>query len=128
MFGFFKKVFGTKNERELKKLRPIVAGINEIELGLQKVGDDQLRAKTAEFKARLADKSPAEQKLILEEILPEAFAMVKNACRRLFGREIIVRGHPIKWEMIPFDVQLVGGMSLHRGKISEMATGEGKTL
>src|ERR1041385_1786450 len=62
------------------------------------------------------------------EIMPEAFAVVKNACRRLCGREIIVRGHPLKWEMVPFDVQLIGGMGLHMGKIAEMATGEGKTL
>ena len=64
----------------------------------------------------------------LEEILPEACAVVKNACRRLCGQDIQVRGHTWKWEMIPFDVQLVGGMALHHGKITEMATGEGKTL
>ena len=63
-----------------------------------------------------------------KEILPEAFAVVKNTCRRLCGQEITVRGHPIKWEMIPFDVQIIGGMGLHRGYIAEMATGEGKTL
>jgi preprotein translocase subunit SecA len=60
--------------------------------------------------------------------MPEAFAAVKNACRRLVGRDITVRGHPLRWEMIPFDVQLLGGMALHSGKIAEMATGEGKTL
>src|SRR5256886_2688303 len=64
----------------------------------------------------------------LNEILPEAFAVVKNACRRLWGTEITVRGHPLKWEMIPFDVQLIGGYALHSGRIAEMATGEGKTL
>ncbi len=65
----------------------------------------------------------------LNEILPEAFAVVKNACRRLIGaRKSSVRGQPLKWEMIPFDVQLIGGIGLHNGKIAEMATGEGKTL
>src|SRR5437016_8615352 len=64
----------------------------------------------------------------LADLLPEAFAVVKNACRRLCGQEITVRGHPLKWEMIPFDVQLIGGWALHKGRIAEMATGEGKTL
>src|SRR5204862_8224580 len=64
----------------------------------------------------------------VREILPEAFGAVKNACRRLWGKEITVREHPLKWEMIPFDVQIIGGYALHSGKISEMATGEGKTL
>ena len=71
---------------------------------------------------------PEQLAAALEEILPEAFAVVKNACRRLCGTDIIVREHPLRWEMIPFDVQLIGGTSLHRGKIAEMATGEGKTL
>ena len=64
----------------------------------------------------------------LEELLPEAFAVVKDACRRLMGRDIVVTGQPMKWDMIPYDVQLVGGIALHRGKVAEMATGEGKTL
>ena len=130
MIGFiFKKLIGSKNEREVKKLRPLVARINEIEAGLQKLSDDDLRQKTADWKAQLSkieDKTELAAKL--NEILPEAFAVVKNACRRLCGQDIIVRGHPIKWEMVPFDVQLIGGMGLHGGKIAEMATGEGKTL
>jgi preprotein translocase subunit SecA len=60
--------------------------------------------------------------------MPEAFAVVKNACRRLCGQDVMVRNHPIRWDMVPFDVQLIGGMALHTGKIAEMATGEGKTL
>jgi preprotein translocase subunit SecA len=64
----------------------------------------------------------------LEEVLPEAFATVKEACRRLLGRDIIVTGLPMKWDMVPYDVQLIGGVALHRGKVAEMATGEGKTL
>src|ERR1051325_11120332 len=129
MSWFFRKIFGTKNERELKKLRPLVAKINEIEAELQKVSDDVLRQKTAAWKEELSkieDKAQLRQRL--EEILPDAFAVVKNACRRLCGQDIAVRGHPLRWEMVPFDVQLIGGMGLHLGKIAEMATGEGKTL
>jgi preprotein translocase subunit SecA len=130
MIGFiFKKIIGSKNDREVKKLRPLVAKINEIEAGLQNLPDDDLRKKTADWKAQLAsieDKSELAAKLT--EILPEAFAVVKNACRRLCGQNVIVRDHPLPWEMVPFDVQLIGGMALHSGKIAEMATGEGKTL
>jgi preprotein translocase subunit SecA len=124
-----KKIIGSKNDREIKKLRPLVAKINELELELQKVSEDVLRQKTADWKARLSKIEDKEELArTLEEILPEAFAVVKNACRRLCGSEIIVRGQPLKWEMVPFDVQLIGGTSLHHGKIAEMATGEGKTL
>jgi len=157
--NFLKWIFGSRNDREVRKLWPLVHQINEIEAGLQKLSDDQLRAKTAGFKARLEEgrktrgydelmaearkleselrsdeaktqrrKAYAVEQELLGEILPEAFAVVKNACRRLCGQEIIVRDHPIKWEMIPFDVQLIGGVGLHRGFIAEMATGEGKTL
>ena len=127
--NFFRKIFPTKNDRDVKKIRPVVAKINEIETGLQKLSDDDLRAKTAAWKAELsqiADKTELTRKL--DEILPEAFAVVKNACRRLCGQDVIVRDHPIRWEMVPFDVQLIGGYALHHGHISEMATGEGKTL
>jgi preprotein translocase subunit SecA len=129
MFSLFRKIIGSKNERELKKLRPIVERINASEVELQKVSDDVLRQKTAAWKDELSKISDnAELARRLEEILPEAFAVVKNACRRLCGQEFIVREHPLKWEMVPFDVQLIGGMGLHLGKIAEMATGEGKTL
>ncbi|MFN0068131.1 MAG: preprotein translocase subunit SecA [Limisphaerales bacterium] len=130
MLGFLvRKVIGTKNDRELKKLRPLVARINEFEQQLQSLSDDALREKTAAWKERLSRIPDLEElKRALDEILPEAFAVVKNACRRLCGQEITVRGQPLKWEMVPFDVQLMGGMALHRGMISEMATGEGKTL
>src|SRR6185503_1825434 len=124
-----KKIIGSKNDREVKKLRPLVQKINEIEASLQSLPDDALRQKTADWKARFSQITDYEElKNGLNEILPEAFAVVKNACRRLMGQEIMVRGHPIKWEMIPFDVQLIGAMGLHSGKIAEMATGEGKTL
>ncbi|MFM2082696.1 MAG: Protein translocase subunit SecA, partial [Verrucomicrobiota bacterium] len=130
MIGYiFKKVFGSKNDREVNKLRPLVARINEFEAQLQQLSDDQLRAKTTAWKAELSPITDnAALKAKLEEILPEAFAVVKNACRRMCGQDVIVRGHPLRWEMVPFDVQLIGGMGLHRGFIAEMATGEGKTL
>ena len=130
MIGLIKKFFD-RNEREVKKLWPRVKEINDLEAGLQKLSDDELRAKTAAWKEELSkieDKDELAQKL--NEILPEAFAVVKNACRRLTERktDVIVREHPLRWEMIPFDVQLIGGIGLHNGKIAEMATGEGKTL
>src|SRR5438046_4934384 len=107
----------------------MVTKINELEATLQSQPEDVLRQKTAEWKARCsAIKDDAELKAALEEILPEAFAVVKNACRRLCGQDVIVRGHPLRWEMVPFDVQLIGGYALHSGRIAEMATGEGKTL
>ncbi len=127
--NLFRKIFPSKNDRDVKKIRPMVGRINEIEAGLQKLSDDDLRAKTAAWKAELsliADNDELARKL--NEILPEAFAVVKNTCRRLCGQDVIVRGHPIRWEMVPFDVQLVGGYGLHNGRIAEMATGEGKTL
>ena len=127
--NFFKAIFGSKNDRDVKKIRPVVARINEIETGLQKLSDDELRAKTAAWKEELSKiEDKAELAAKLEEILPEAFAVVKNACRRLCGTDVIVRERPLRWEMVPFDVQLIGGYSLHTGHIAEMATGEGKTL
>jgi preprotein translocase subunit SecA len=130
MIGFIvKKIIGSKNDREVRRLRPLVANINALEEELQKLQDDELRQKTAAWKEELSkieDDEELARRLI--EILPEAFAVVKNACRRLCGTEIIVREHPLKWEMIPFDVQLIGGYALHSGRIAEMATGEGKTL
>jgi len=124
-----KKIIGSKNDREVKRLRPLVAKINEFEASLQSLPDDALRQKTAEWKARLsALKDNAELAAAVDEILPEAIAVVKNTCRRLMGAEITVRGHPMKWDMIPVDVQLIGAWALHKGRIAEMATGEGKTL
>ncbi|HXI73839.1 MAG TPA: preprotein translocase subunit SecA [Verrucomicrobiae bacterium] len=131
MIGLIKKLFGSRNDREVKKLWPRVKQINDLEAGLQKLSDDELRQKTNDWKARLAKiEDKDELAAALEEILPEAFAVVKNACRRLTERktEVMVREHPILWAMIPFDVQLIGGVGLHNGKIAEMATGEGKTL
>src|SRR5258708_1194923 len=130
MIGFvIKKIFGSKNDREVKRLRPLVAKINAFEAELQALPEEALRQKTAAWKEELSKtQDNAELAKRLNELLPEAFAVVKNACRGLGATEITVRGQPLKWEMIPFDVQLIGGYALHSGKIAEMATGEGKTL
>jgi len=103
------KVVGTQNERELKKLRPLVAEINALEPSVQPLSDEQLRGKTVEFKQRLASGET------LNDLLPEAFAVVREVGRRVLN-------------MRHFDVQLIGGAVLHQGKIAEMKTGEGKTL
>ncbi|MCL5098384.1 MAG: preprotein translocase subunit SecA [Candidatus Omnitrophica bacterium] len=130
MLGYiFKRIVGSKNDREVKRLRAKVTEINAIEAQLQALPEEALRQKTADWKARLSSiQNDAEMAKALNEIMPEAFAVVKNACRRLMGREIVVRGHAMAWDMIPFDVQLIGAIVLHSGKIAEMATGEGKTL
>ncbi len=117
-----KKIIGTKHQRDLKKLWPLVARINALELEYQALTDDALKAKTLEFKARIAGGVP------LDSLMCEAFAAVKNACRRLVGTKFTVCEHEMTWDMVPFDVQLIGGIVLHQGKITEMATGEGKTL
>ncbi|MEM6822176.1 MAG: DEAD/DEAH box helicase, partial [Verrucomicrobiota bacterium] len=125
MFNWFiKKLVGTQNTRTLKQLAPTVQEINRLEEELQSLSDEQLQAKTDEFRKRLKEGET------LEDIAPEAFAVVKNCCRRFTEaeREVDVRGQMMIWNMVPFDVQLVGGMMLHQGNISEMATGEGKTL
>ena len=130
------KIFGTRNEREVKRLMPQVEAINALEPEMQKLSDEQLREKTAEFRARVQQRlaqlpgepeaDPARRKQldqerlqatneILGEILVEAFAVVREAGRRVLN-------------MRHFDVQLIGGMVLHRGQIAEMKTGEGKTL
>ena len=103
------KVIGTQNERELKRIRPFVEQINELEPRIQALSDEQLRGMTAEFRSRLA------QGASLDDVLTEAFAIVREA-----GRRVVNMRH--------FDVQLIGGVILHRGKIAEMKTGEGKTL
>ena len=107
--GLFKKIFGSRNQRLLKGYRKIVRKINQLEPQMQALNDDELRAKTDEFKQRYVDGAS------LDSLLPEAFAVVREAAQRSLG-------------MRHFDVQLIGGMVLHEGKISEMRTGEGKTL
>jgi preprotein translocase subunit SecA len=118
------KVFGTSNERAVKRMLPVLAQINSFEESLQALTDEQLSAKTVEFRARIAqalgdltdpEQIAATEKAILDDLLPEAFAVVREAGKRVVG-------------MRHFDVQMIGGMVLHSGKIAEMKTGEGKTL
>ena len=172
MTNIITKVFGSSHEREVKRLQPIVAEINNIYETLHDLTDDELKNKTNEFREKInkateevrtnidqlrtelqADSSHSESEQIdseietlrtelekleekentiiaevLDEILPEAYAVVKETCRRLVGKRWKVCDQDIIWDMIPFDVQLIGGIVLHEGKIAEMATGEGKTL
>ena len=109
MLNFIQKMFGTKNDRELKRIAPLVDEINRLEPAVKKLSDEDLKAKTAYFKEKLANGAS------LDDILAEAFAVVREAAWRTVG-------------MRPFDVQLIGGIVLHEGKIAEMKTGEGKTL
>ncbi|MCP9925864.1 preprotein translocase subunit SecA [Synechococcus lacustris C3-12m-Tous] len=111
-----KLLLGDPNARKLKRYQPLVSDINLLEEDIAPLSDEQLRLRTAAFKAQLeAAASPAKQRLLLDEILPEAFAVVREAGKRVLG-------------MRHFDVQLIGGMVLHDGQIAEMKTGEGKTL
>ncbi len=113
------KVFGTKTERELKRLWPIVDRINEI---YERIKGADLLKQSEDLKKRIS------QGESLADILPEAFALIKEACRQLMGKRWPVVDIETEWNMIPFDVQLIGGIVLHEGKIAEMKTGEGKTL
>src|SRR2546425_10064623 len=107
--AILRKIFGTKHERDVKRMMPTVEATNALEPSVQALGDAELRAKTDEFRKRL------EAGESVDALLPEAFAVARDAARRTVG-------------MRPFDVQLIGGMVLPEGKIAEMATGEGKTL
>ncbi len=123
MLSFILKKFAGRHHRKyIEKCRPVVARANEFERQYQALTDEQLQGKTGEFRARLKNGET------LDQILPEAFAVVKNAARRLCGRKISVCDHELTWDMVHFDVQLIGGITLHEGRIAEMATGEGKTL
>src|SRR5690348_10779726 len=161
----FSKVFGTRFQRELKRIRPVVDAIHRHEERLKALSDAELQGQTPKLRAVIAERTgalaadvgrlkrekhdcpDAEQRkelsdrlsvaeaayvkalqAVLSDVLPEAFATVREACRRLLGSEVVVTGHALKWDMVPYDVQLIGGVVLHQGKIAEMATGEGKTL
>ncbi len=147
--SILKKVFGTKSDREVRNLSSTVEEINRICDTLSGKSDEELVARTGEFREKVQaaateaeqeaveqglskeavrDKVHSAEQVVLNEILPEAFAMVKETCRRLMGEEWKIVGQPVKWDMIPYDVQLVGAVVLHRGKVAEMKTGEGKTL
>ncbi|MEP7234825.1 MAG: preprotein translocase subunit SecA, partial [Ignavibacteriota bacterium] len=165
MLNFIQKLFGSKTDKDVKELLPMVDQINEEYAKLASLTDEELQSKTAEFRTRITEATgeiedemaqhreelkldlpheerikifdrldelqkelEAETKVILDEILPEAFAVVKDACRRHVGKEWLAAGQKVRWDMIPYDVQLIGGIVLHQGKIAEMATGEGKTL
>ncbi|TLU58148.1 MAG: preprotein translocase subunit SecA, partial [Chlorobium sp.] len=166
MLKIFEKIFGSKHEKDIKKIQPIIQSINELQMGMASLSDDQLRAKGVELKQKvrrvlepielekknlslklenpdisleeaeainiqldnLADEYEKLTASTLEEVLPETFALVKDTCRRLKGHRYSVVGREVVWDMVPYDVQLIGGIVLHSGKISEMATGEGKTL
>jgi preprotein translocase subunit SecA len=165
MLKLLKKIFPSKNEKDVKELLPLVDEINSFYETYQSLSDDELKAKTTEFKQRIKDATSEIEARInelkeklktdvehdermeaydelgdlnkqlyetiaetLDELLPEAFAVVKDTCRRLVGKTWEAAGQKITWNMVPYDVQLIGGMVLHRGRIAEMATGEGKTL
>ena len=165
MFGFIKKLFPSKHEKDVNSILPIVEEINKYYEEFESLSDEQIIAKTAEFKQRINSETEETRnqinalqeklkediehnerqdiydemeklekenyevtKAVLDDILPEAFAVVKQTCKRLCGKEWTAAGNKIRWNMIPYDVQLIGGIVLHQGKISEMATGEGKTL
>jgi preprotein translocase subunit SecA len=166
--NFLTKIFGSKHERDVKRITPLVREINEYYQQYHELSDDELRFQTIDFKnliqqrvgeiqSRLLDleeqlrrdvgedetinadairaaiqqlkkEEKAANEEVLLEILPQAYAVAKEACRRLVGKSWSVTDIEITWDMIPFDVQLIGGVVLHEGKIAEMATGEGKTL
>ncbi len=168
VFGVFSKLFGSKSDRDLKKIQPYIDEIKSFETELQALSDDELRARTQKFRKEIkeatveidkqitelkkqindleADLSIEERRElseqldkvdqewldtvedVLDDIMPEAFAVLKETCRRHLGKKWMVAGNEITWEMVPYDVQLIGAVTLHLGKIAEMKTGEGKTL
>ena len=122
MLGFLKNLFGTQMDRELKRVWPIVEQINEHFESYRNLSEYDLAQKTVQFRARIAEGEE------IHQLIPEAYGLVKEACRRLVGKEWEVGGISQTWEMVPFDVQLIGGIVLNNRQIAEMATGEGKTL
>jgi preprotein translocase subunit SecA len=123
IYNLINKILGDPNEKAIKKLWPLVHKINEFFQSYeQTLSESDIVKKTEEFKQRITEGES------IDKILPEAFALVKFTCKNLVGTEWEVRGRNIKWDMVPYDVQLLGGIVLHEGKIAEMKTGEGKTL
>ncbi len=116
------KIAGNYNDKQLSTIYPLVDKINKIYTSWDNLSDEEIKAKTDEFKQRIKDGET------LDELLPEAFATVKQACKRMQGQEFEVKGNKLVWDMIPYDVQLIWGIVLHQGKISEMKTWEWKTL
>lgn len=113
---------GDYNTKQLKKIEPLIVQINDWYGRFDDLSDDEIKEKTQEFKNRLTNGET------VDDLLPEAFAVVKQACKRMVGMPIEVKEKKLTWDMVPYDVQLVGGIILHQGKIAEMRTGEGKTL
>ncbi len=122
ILSFIDRILGAPHESDLKRIRKIIPKIHEWEKEFQVLEAADLPKKTKEFKERVT------QGESLDALLPEAFALVKRACEILKGTSYEVRGHMQTWDMVPYDVQLIGGIVIHEGKISEMKTGEGKTL
>lgn len=122
MFGFLKKLFGTAQDRQVRKYAKIVTEVNRWDEQFQSLSDTELRNKTNEFRERVKNGEK------LEAILPEAYAVVKNVCRRLCGTQVHVSGYDQQWDMVPYDVQIIGAIAMNDGCVAEMQTGEGKTL
>ena len=120
--SILKKFSGRHYKKYQKQCEPLIARINSLETELQSLSDAQLQAKTGEYMERF------QKGETLDDLLPEAFATVKNAARRMCGQSYDVCDHPLPWNMVHYDVQLLGGIALHQTRIAEMATGEGKTL
>jgi preprotein translocase subunit SecA len=122
MFDFLKKIFGTQQDRIVKKYRKTVVQVNEWDEKFKSLSKTDIKNKTEEFRSRFKEGES------LDDLLPEAYAVVKSACRHLFNTEIHVSGYNQKWDMIPYDVQVLGAIAMHNGAVTEMQTGEGKTL
>ncbi len=122
IFSLFRRFQGRSHRKFVEQCKPVVQKICALEEHYRSLTDEQLQAKTQEFMQRF---QAGEQ---LDALLPEAFAVVKNAARRLCGKELLVCDHHIPWQMVHHDVQLIGGIAMHQGAIAEMGTGEGKTL
>ena len=142
------KLFGTKSDREIKKLGPLVDEINQVFSTLENKSDEDLVNRTVELREGVIsarkdkedslpdamDKTERAEAILkaeqsqLDIIMPEAFAIVKETCRRMVGNSYRMLGNDVTWEMVPYDVQLIGAIILHQGKVAEMKTGEGKTL
>ncbi|MBI5412231.1 preprotein translocase subunit SecA [Candidatus Peregrinibacteria bacterium] len=122
MHNFINKIIGDYNAKEIKKIEPLIREINRLEESYQALSEEELKGHTRQFRERIQKGES------LNSILPEAFATVKNACRRLVGKKFILGKEEQTWSIVPYDCQLIGGVILHRGRIAEMKTGEGKTL
>lgn len=122
MLDFLKRLFGSSQERTLKKFQKLVDKVNIYDEILSPLSDEELRNKTIELKKRYQEGES------LDDMLPEAYGVVKNVCRRLIGTPVEVSGYHQNWDMVPYDVQILGAIAMHKGFITEMQTGEGKTL